>query len=159
MKRKLTSVMTLIALGLFVLLLFSPGSVSVALAGFTPTPDPTNTPVLPATNTPVPAATNTPIPAATNTPVPGATNTPVAGAATNTPTSGGGGGNNPTSTPDSTVNRETRANAAENAPNVPALGERMSLGMLLTLNAIFFVLLVGLIFAWRAVARAMRNSN
>lgn len=170
MRIKSTSIMTIIGLFLLGLLLFSPGGTSVVFAGFTPTPEPpTSTPVLPPTNTPVPvatntsvpAATNTPIPAATNTSVPAATNTPVSQAATNTPSSNSGGGSssNPTSTPETVVNREARANVAENAPNIPALGEGISLQLLLILNGVFLLLLIGLVFAWRAVARAMRKND
>lgn len=167
-KSKPTFFTALIGLLLFGLYLFSAGSVSVVMAGFTPTPEPENTPVLPATNTPVPAATNTPVPAATNTPVPAATNTPIPAAtntpvsqsATNTPSSNSGGGtSNPTNTPEPVVNREVRANAAENAPNIPALGEGISLQLLLILNGVFVLLLFGLIFAWRAVAHAMRKND
>lgn len=176
MKTKTASFMILFGF-MIALLCFSPALVSVVSAGFTPTPvpaDPTNTPVgLPPTNTPVPAATNTPVP--TSTPIPAATNTPVVQVATSTPLptltntpasnsgsgSGGGGSNSAqaTSTATAVVSREVRASVPENAPNIPALGEGYTLGFLLGLNAIFLIALVGLIFAFRAVVRAMRRDG
>ena len=164
------------------LVLFAPNLVSSLEAGFTPTPEPTETAV-PPTNTPTtvpPTATNTaipptstptqvaptstptpPQPTATNTLIPAPTNTPVESQPlpTNTPRP------RPTNTPNTGVvinptatqplpTPVPRAAAPSNPPVAPALGEGFSLPFLLGLNFGLAIILVGLFFAWRAVSKA-----
>ena len=180
MKIKITSLIIMLGIVLSTLM-FSADFVSVVQAGFTPTPEPTNTntptATLIPTNTLVPTITNTPIPpptsTSTNTPVPTITNTPTqtnTPSATNTPTNtptstntptaesnAGGGSGGATSTPSTTLNRESRASVPEDATTVPALGASYSLPFLIVMNVILLVVLIGLVAVWRAVMRVIKR--
>ena len=186
MKIKITSLVIFVGIVLS-MMMFTADFVSVVEAGVTETPTPTitgtptatliptNTLVPTAVNTVVPVATNTPIPtpiplntitpAPTNTNTPTPTNTP---SATNTPSNtatptstpqpnSGGGGGGATSTPSTTLNRESRASVPEDATTVPALGNGYSIPFLIVLNVILLVVLIGLVCAWRAVMQVLRR--